>query len=94
MAITKRCIVSFDMKFVASSEDVEGYTKRMLRVSRKIANGEKVSGIDLELARVAATEGIEASIELSMKSAIVGRLKDELREPQVSCGNFRVGFKR
>ncbi|GAB7481997.1 hypothetical protein OUHCRE19_42710 [Enterobacter asburiae] len=43
MAITKRCIVSFDMKFVASSEDVEGYTKRMLGVSRKIAKSRIVA---------------------------------------------------
>lgn len=93
MAMTKRCIVSFDMKFVASTQDVEDFTKHVLKLSKKFMDGEKLEGRDLELARVAAQCGIESALELSIKMSIASFIKSEMVEPQVSVGNIRVGFK-
>lgn len=94
MAITKRVKVSFDMKFVASTEDIEGFTKHVLKLSKQFMGGEKLDGQDLELARAAAEGGIESALELSIKMAVAKRLKDELVEPQVSVANIRQVFTR
>ena len=94
MAMTKRVHVSFDSKFVASTEEVKMFTDNLIHVSRKILAGEKVDGLNFKLAQVALEEGIEAALELSLKSAYSRAIKEVMTDGDVTLGNIKVEVKR
>lgn len=91
MAITKRVRVSFDAKFVGSTEDVEGFTKHCVECSKRFLEGDKtLSGEDLAIARAAAEGGIESAMELSIKIAYSQAIKRELSEQDVTVSNIAI----
>ncbi|WJJ60322.1 HNS binding protein [Salmonella phage ST20] len=96
MAMTKRMRVSFSLGAVLSTEDVENFKKTLCELSRKVLNGEKVSGFERKMVEVGVTEGLEAVVELVFKKGIVDGLKEGLRHDadQPSFGDFRVESKR
>lgn len=96
MAMTKRMRVSFSLGAVLSTEDVKKFEKSLCELSRKVLNGEKVSGFERKMVEVGVTEGLEAVVELVFKKGIVDGLKEDLRHyaDQPSFGDFRVEFKR
>ena len=96
MAMTKRMRVSFSLGTVLSTEDVENFKKTLCELSRKVLNGEKITGFERKLVEVGVTEGLEAAGELVLKKGIVDGLKEDLSKyaDQPSFGNFRVEFER
>lgn len=94
MAITKRLRVSFDVKTVASTEEVEEFTKNLLDSSKRFLSGEKLTGIELELARIACQAGVEAAIELHYKSAFQRWVREELVEEGFTPANICVEVKQ
>lgn len=96
MAMTKRMRVSFSLGAVLSTEDVKQFEKSLCELSRKVLNGEKVSGFERKMVEVGVTEGLEAVVELVFKKGIVDGLKEDLSHYayQPSFGDFRVEFKR
>lgn len=94
MAITKRLRVSFDVKAVFPTEAVEEISKAFVEVSRRFLAGAKLTGYELEVARIAAQAGPEAAIELMLKSGIVEKLKEEIPEDGVTISQFRVEVKQ
>ena len=96
MAMTKRMRVSFSLGAVLSTEDVKQLEKSLCELSRKVLNGEKVSGFERKMVEVGVTEGLEAVVELVFKKGIVDGLKEYLSHyaDQPSFGDFRVEFKR
>lgn len=91
MAMTKRVRVSFDAKFVASTEDVDGFAKHCVECSKRFLAGDKtLSGEDLEIARAAAEGGIESAVELSIKIAYYKAIKRELTETGVTVSNIAI----
>lgn len=96
MAMTKRMRVSFSLGAVLSTENVENFKKTLCELSRKVLNGEKITGFERKMVEVGVTEGLEAVVELVFKKGIVDGLKEDLRSyaDQPSFGNFRVEFKR
>ena len=94
MAITKRMRVSFDLKAVFSEEDIKRYADELVALSKAFTRGEKLSGWDLQLVRVAAEEGVEAAIEMHFKKAIAKKLKDFMPEDGVKLSNITTGFSR
>ena len=96
MAMTKRMRVSFSLGTVLSTEDVENFKKTLCELSRKVLNGEKITGFERKLVEVCVTEGLEAAGELVLKKGIVDGLKEDLSKyaDQPSFGNFRVEFER
>ncbi|WPJ67899.1 hypothetical protein MBBL139_22 [Staphylococcus phage MBBL139] len=96
MAMTKRMRVSFSLGAVLSTEDVKNFEKSLCELSRKVLNGEKVSGFERKMVEVGVTEGLEAVVELVFKKGIVDGLKEDLSHyaDQPSFGDFRVEFKQ
>lgn len=96
MAMTKRMRVSFSLGAVLSTENVENFKKTLCELSRKVLNGEKITGFERKMVEVGVTEGLEAVVELVFKKGIVDGLKEDLRSygDQPSFGNFRVEFER
>ena len=94
MTITKRLRVSFDVKVVFPSEEVQEFIEQLVGNSKRFLAGEKLTGIDLELARVAAQYGPEAAIELSMKSGIQSFLREELARSDATASNIRVEVRQ
>ena len=96
MAITKRMRVSFSLGTVLSTEDVENFKKTLCELSRKVLNGEKITGFERKLVEVGVTECLEAAGELVLKKGIVDGLKEDLSKyaDKPSFGNFRVEFER
>lgn len=95
MAITKRVRVTFDAKFVASSEDLEGFAKHCIGASKRFMAGDKtLAGDDLALAKAAAEGGIEAAVELSIKMSYSKAIKSELSDSQVTVSNISVKVKQ
>lgn len=90
MAITKRLTCKFDMKIVFTSEDVEAYSLNMVELTKGYVSGEKQDGMTRKLVETAVEHGVEAAIELHLKSILASKLKDELQEVY----NISVGFKR
>lgn len=80
MAITKRMTCKFDMKIVFTSEDVESYALNMVKLTKGYVSGEKQDGITRKLVETAVEHGVEAAIELHLKSILATKLKDELQE--------------
>ncbi len=96
MAMTKRMRVSFSLGAVLSTKDVKQLEKSLCELSRKVLNGEKVSGFERKMVEVGVTEGLEAVVELVFKKGIVDGLKEDLIRyaDQPSFGDFRVEFKQ
>lgn len=96
MAMTKRMRVSFSLGIVVSTEDIEGCKWTLCELSRKVLNGEKITGFERKMVEVGATEGLEAVVELALKKGIVDELKEDLSHYtyQPSFGDFRVEFKQ
>lgn len=91
MAITKRVRVSFDAKFVGSTEDVADFTKHCVEASKRFLAGDKtLRGEDLELARAAAEGGIESAVELSIKMAYSKAVKQKLSDSSVTVSNIAI----
>lgn len=80
MSITKRLTCKFDMKIVFTSEDVESYVLNMVELTKGYVSGEKHDGMTRKLVETAVEHGIEAAIELHLKSILASKLKDELQE--------------
>ena len=80
MAITKRLTCKFDMKIVFTSEDVESYALNMVELTKGYVSGEKQDGMTRKLVETAVEHGVEAAIELHLKSILASKLKDELQE--------------
>ena len=91
MAITKRVRVAFDAKFVASTADVEYFTKQLLSYSKRFLDGDKtLAGDELELARAAAEGGVENAVELSIKMSYAKAIKHEMSDDQVTVSNVKI----
>lgn len=80
MAITKRLTCKFDMKIVFTSEDVESYVLNMVELTKGYVSGAKQDGMTRKLVETAVEHGVEAAIELHLKSVLASKLKDELQE--------------
>lgn len=80
MAITKRLTCKFDMKIVFTSEDVESYSRELVELTKGYVSGEKQDGMTRKLVGTAVEHGVEAAIELHLKSILASQLKDELQE--------------
>lgn len=94
MSITKRVKVTFDMKLVMPEIDWQEFTKKLLSDSRKVLNGEKISGLDARVVEAAAAEGPEAAIELLVKSGVQSFLREQLSAEGQTVGNVAVRFTR
>ncbi|UAW07643.1 hypothetical protein JJDCOOPL_00013 [Salmonella phage STP-SP1] len=94
MAITKRLTCKFDMKIVFTSEDVESYSREMVEITKGYVSGEKQDGLTRKMVETAVEHGVEAAIELHLKSVLASRLKDELQEDGAALSNISVGFKQ
>lgn len=94
MAMTKRLHVSFDMKIVFTTEDVEAYTGELRELTRMYAAGEKLSCWDQTLVKTALEGGVEAAVELHLKKVIAENLKEELPEDGATISQIRTVFKR
>lgn len=80
MAITKRLTCKFDMKIVFTSEDVESYALNMVELTKGYVSGEKQDGMTRKLVETAVEHGVEAAMELHLKSILASKLKDEMQE--------------
>lgn len=94
MAITKRLHVSFDLKIVAPTEEVEEFTQMLLTLSRDFLNGVKLTGLQAALARAAAEGGVESAMELFYKSEMQEFIREELRNSPAHPSNIRVEVVR
>lgn len=94
MAMTKRMTCKFDMKVVYSSEVVEAYTNDLIAATKGYLAGVKTPGLVLRLIQEAVTNGVEAAIELQIKSVLNGKLKEELSEVGVTISNISMRFKQ
>ena len=80
MAITKRLTCKFDMKIVFTSEDVESYVLELVKTTKAYVSGEKLDGMARKLVETAVEHGVEAAIELHLKSILASQLKDKFQE--------------
>lgn len=95
MAMTKRVRVVFDAKFVASTDDINEFSKTLVGYSKRFMEGDKtLKGDELALAEAAAKEGVEAAVELSIKMAYSKVIKSDLADDSVTVSNVRVEVKR
>lgn len=94
MAITKRLTCKFDLKIVFTSKDVESYSRELVEMTKGYVSGKKQDGLTSKLVETAIEHGVEAAIELHLKSAVASKLKDEMPEDGATISNIRVGFKR
>lgn len=94
MAITKRLTCKFDLKIVFTSEDVKSYSRELVEMTRGYVSGEKQDGLTRKLVETAVEHGVEAAIELHLKSVLASKLKDELPEDGAILSNISMGFKR
>lgn len=94
MAITKRLTCKFDLKIVFTSEDVESYSRELVEMTKCYVSGEKQDGMTRKLVETAVEHGVEAAIELHLKSVLAAKLKDELPEDGVTLSNISVGLKQ
>ncbi len=94
MAITKRLTCKFDMKIVFTSEDVESYALELVEMTKSYVSGVKQDGLTRKLVETAVEHGVEAAIELHLKSVLASKLKDDLPEDGATLSNISVGFKR
>ena len=95
MSMTKRVRVSFYSKFVASTNDINEFAKTLVSYSKRFMEGDKtLKGDELALAEVAAKEGVEAAVELSIKMAYSKAIKSELADDCVTVSNIRMEIKQ
>lgn len=97
MAMTKRLRVSFDIKQVISTKDVDAFSKQLISYSKRFLAGDKsLTLLETELARAACEGGVEHAIELMMKASVPKFIKDEMGRCSDSphCSNFRVEVKQ
>lgn len=94
MAITKRLTCKFDMKIVFTSEDVESYSRQLVEMTKCYVSGGKQDGLTRKLVETAVEHGVEAAIELHLKSVLASKLKDEMPEDGATLSNISVGFKQ
>ena len=95
MAMTKRVRVSFDSKFVAGTNDIHEFAKTLVSYSKRFMEGDKtLKGDELALAEMAAKEGVEAAVELSIKMAYSKAIKSELADDYVTVSNIRLEIKQ
>ena len=94
MAITKRLTCKFDLKIVFTSDAAESYARELVQMSKDYVSGEKQDGLTRKLVETAVEHGVEAAIELHLKSVLATKLKDELPEDGATLSNISVGFKR
>ncbi|ULF48592.1 hypothetical protein [Escherichia phage ZH4] len=94
MAITKRLTCKFDLKIVFTADDVEEYSQELVEMTKGYIAGEKQDGLTRKLVETAVEQGVEAAIELHMKSVLASKLKDELPEDGATISNISVGFKQ
>lgn len=79
MAITKRLTCKFDVKIVFTSEDVELYVLEMVDRTKSYVSGEKRDGLTRKLVETALQHGVEAAMELHLKSILASQLKDTVQ---------------
>lgn len=94
MSITKRLTCKFDMKIVFTSEDVESYTLELVELTKRYVSGEKLDGMARKLVETAVEHGVEAAIELHLKSVLASKLKGEQAERGAALSNISVRFKQ
>uniref|UniRef100_A0AAU7VF57 HNS binding protein n=1 Tax=Enterobacter phage vB_EclP_26 TaxID=3161160 RepID=A0AAU7VF57_9CAUD len=94
MAITKRLTCKFDLKIVYTAEDVESYSRELVSMTKGYVSGEKQDGLTRKLVETAVEHGVEAAIELHLKSVLASKLKDELPEDGATISNISTRFKR
>ncbi|UYB05117.1 hypothetical protein GJJPMMHO_00165 [Klebsiella phage 150009] len=95
MAMTKRVRVTFDSKFVAGTNDINEFAKTLVSYSKRFMGGDKtLKGDELALAEMAAKEGVEAAVELSIKMAYSKVIKSELADDCVTVSNIRMEIKQ
>lgn len=95
MAMTKRVRVTFDSKFVAGTNDINEFAKTLVRYSKRFMEGDKtLKGDELALAEMAAKEGVEAAVELSIKMSYSKAIKSELADDCVTVSNIRMEIKQ
>lgn len=94
MAITKRLTCKFDLKIVFTSKDVESSALELVEMTKGYVSGEKQDGLTRKLVETAVEHGVEAAIELHLKSVLASKLKDELLGHGATISNISVGFKQ
>ncbi|QNN97253.1 hypothetical protein [Klebsiella phage NL_ZS_1] len=95
MAMTKRVRVTFDSKFVAGTNDINEFAKTLVSYSKRFMEGDKtLKGDELALAEMAAKEGVEAAVELSIKMSYSKAIKSELADDCVTVSNIRMEIKQ
>lgn len=94
MAVTKRLTCKFDMKIIYTSEDMEAYTKELVKMTKGYVSGEKWNGLTRKLVETAVEQGVEAAMEIHLKSILASKLKDELPEDGAVLSNISVRFQR
>lgn len=90
MAITKRFKASIDVKIVFSTEEVESFTKNLVKMTKAYSQGEKLSGEDVAMVKAALVGGPEAAIELRLKSVTAKLLKETFLDAETKPGNVAV----
>ncbi|QOC57683.1 hypothetical protein pEp_SNUABM04_00029 [Erwinia phage pEp_SNUABM_04] len=89
MAMTKRGRVSFDFKFVMTSEEEADFQRDLLLLSRKVLEG-GASGLEKAFVEAALEGGLEAALELNLKQGIQKLIKTECTVEGLVPANVRV----
>lgn len=90
MAITKRFKASVDVKIVLPTEDIEHFTKNLIKMTKAYSLGDKLSGEDVALVKAALVGGPEAAIEQRIKSMTAKLLKETFLDAETKPGNVAV----
>lgn len=94
MAMTKRLTCKFDLKIVFTADEVEAYSQELVEMTKGYIAGEKQDGLTRKLVETAVEQGVEAALELHLKSVLASKLKDDLQEGGDTISNISVGFKQ
>lgn len=94
MAMTKRLTCKFDLKIVFTADEVDEYSQELVEMTKGYIAGEKQDGLTRKLVETAVEHGVEAAIELHLKSVLASRLKDELKGNGDILSNISTRFKQ
>lgn len=90
MAITRRGRIVFDFKVVLSGPDYEGVVKELVQLTKKVAAGEKVDGMQLAMVKTALRDGPEEAVMLAIKSSASSFIRTQFSDTGLSVGNVAV----
>lgn len=90
MAITRRGRIVFDFKVVLTGPEYDGFVKELVTLTKKVAAGEKVDGLQLAMVKVALRDGPEEAAVLAIKSGASSFIRTEFAETGITVGNVAV----